>query len=56
MARTKPVPTIPATLKTDTLLFTSLTAVVIFIFSFLVFFPILINGPIAEAFKLAAGN
>lgn len=54
MARTKPVPAIPATLKTDTLLFTSLTAILIFTLSFLIFFPILINGPLAEAFKLAA--
>ncbi|MEO1373303.1 MAG: potassium-transporting ATPase subunit KdpA [Cyanobacteria bacterium J06635_10] len=56
MARTKPVPSIPGTLKTDTLLFTSLTAVVIFILSFLIFFPILVNGPIAEGFRLATGN
>ncbi|MGB3759660.1 MAG: potassium-transporting ATPase subunit KdpA [Rivularia sp. (in: cyanobacteria)] len=54
MARTKPVPAIAATLKTDTLLFTSLTAILIFTLSFLIFFPILINGPLAEAFKLAA--
>ncbi len=54
MANTKPVPAIPATLKTDTLLFTSLTTIVIFILSFLIFFPILINGPLAEAFRLAA--
>ncbi|MDY6899677.1 MAG: potassium-transporting ATPase subunit KdpA [Cyanobacteriota bacterium] len=56
MARTKPVPAIPATLKTDTLLFTSLTAIVIFLLSFLIFFPILVNGPLAEGFKLAAGQ
>ncbi|MGB3651239.1 MAG: potassium-transporting ATPase subunit KdpA [Rivularia sp. (in: cyanobacteria)] len=54
MARTKPVPAIPATLKTDTLLFTTLSAGVILILSFLIFFPILINGPIAEGFRLAA--
>ncbi|MEO0933322.1 MAG: potassium-transporting ATPase subunit KdpA [Cyanobacteria bacterium J06641_2] len=54
MAHTKPVPVIPATLKTDTLLFTSLTAIVIFLFTFLIFFPILINGPLAEGFRLAA--
>ncbi|MEM7578933.1 MAG: potassium-transporting ATPase subunit KdpA [Cyanobacteria bacterium P01_A01_bin.80] len=56
MARTKPVPVIPATLKTDTLLFTSLTAIVIFLLSFLIFFPILVNGPLAEGFRLAAGQ
>ncbi|MGD1912939.1 MAG: potassium-transporting ATPase subunit KdpA [Rivularia sp. (in: cyanobacteria)] len=56
MACTKPVPATPVTLKTDTLLFTSLTAGVIFILSFLIFFPILVNGPIAEGFKLTTGN
>ncbi len=54
MSRTKPVPAIPATLKTDTLLFTTLSAGVILILSFLIFFPILINGPVAEGFRLAA--
>ena len=56
MATTKSVPAIPATLKTDTLLFTSLTAIVIFLLSFLIFFPILVNGPLAEGFRLAAGQ
>lgn len=56
MARTKPVPAIPATLKTDTLLFNSLTAIVIFLLSFLIFFPILVNGPLAEGFRLTAGQ
>ena len=56
MASTKSVPAIPATLKTDTLLFTSLTAIVIFLLSFLIFFPILVNGPLAEGFRLAAGQ
>ncbi|AFY57906.1 K+-transporting ATPase, KdpA [Rivularia sp. PCC 7116] len=54
MVHTKPVPEIPATLKTDTLLFTSLSAGVIFILSFLIFFPILVNGPLAEGLRLAA--
>ncbi|MBF2015814.1 MAG: potassium-transporting ATPase subunit A [Rivularia sp. T60_A2020_040] len=56
MAQTKPIPAIAATLKTDTLLFNGLTVAVIFIFSFLIFFPILVNGPIAEGFRLATGN
>jgi len=56
MTRTKPVPAIPATLKTDTLLFNGLTVVVIFILSFIIFFPMLLNGPIAEAFSLTVGN
>ncbi|NJL81605.1 MAG: potassium-transporting ATPase subunit KdpA, partial [Richelia sp. SM2_1_7] len=56
MAQTKPIPAIAATLKTDTLLFNGLTVAVIFIFSFLIFFPILVNGPIAEGFRLATGQ
>ncbi|MEA5593859.1 potassium-transporting ATPase subunit KdpA [Rivularia sp. UHCC 0363] len=56
MASTKPVPAIATTLKTDTSLFNGLTLVVIFILSFLIFFPILVNGPIAEGFKLAVGQ
>ena len=54
MANTKPLPEIPANLKTDTVLFTSLSAGVIFILSFLIFFPILVNGPLAEGLRLAA--
>ncbi|MBV6626333.1 MAG: potassium-transporting ATPase subunit A [Rivularia sp. (in: Bacteria)] len=54
MARTKPLPEIPATLKTDTVLFNSLSAGVIFILSFLIFFPVLVNGPLAEGLRLAA--
>ncbi len=56
MVRTKPAPVMPATLKTDTLLFTGLTVGVIFILSFIIFFPILVNGPLAEGFRLAAGK
>ncbi|MEO1428153.1 MAG: potassium-transporting ATPase subunit KdpA [Cyanobacteria bacterium J06632_19] len=54
MAHTTPLPEIPSTLKTDTVLFTSLSAGVIFILSFLIFFPILVNGPLAEGLRLAA--
>jgi K+-transporting ATPase ATPase A chain len=41
------------TLRTDTMLFTSVTAGVILVLGALSFFPILALGPIAEAFQLA---
>jgi potassium-transporting ATPase potassium-binding subunit len=44
----------PGTLRTDSLLFTSITAGVILILGVLTFFPVLALGPIAEGFKLAA--
>ncbi|MBW4646247.1 MAG: potassium-transporting ATPase subunit A [Goleter apudmare HA4340-LM2] len=50
------IPETPGTLKTDSLLFTSVTSVVIVILGVLTFFPVLALGPIAEGFKLASGN
>ena len=50
-----PVPANQATLKTDTPLFTGITAATILILSALTFLPILVLGPIAEAFQLTAG-
>jgi potassium-transporting ATPase potassium-binding subunit len=50
------VPETPGTLKTDSLLFTSVTSVVIVILGALTFFPVLALGPIAEGFKLASGS
>ena len=44
------------TLKTDSLLFTGITAGVTLILGMLTFFPVLALGPIAEGFKLAAGS
>ncbi|MTJ08718.1 potassium-transporting ATPase subunit KdpA [Anabaena sp. UHCC 0204] len=44
------------TLKTDSLLFTGITAGVTLILGVLTFFPVLALGPIAEGFKLAAGS
>ncbi|MEI3649778.1 MAG: potassium-transporting ATPase subunit KdpA [Dolichospermum lemmermannii FEM_B0920] len=44
------------TLKTDSLLFTGITAGVTLILGILTFFPVLALGPIAEGFKLAAGS
>jgi K+-transporting ATPase ATPase A chain len=48
MSRKQTVPFSPGTLKTDTLLFTTVTAGVILILGALTFFPILALGPIAE--------
>lgn len=48
MSRKQTVPFSPGTLRTDTLLFTTVTAGVILILGALTFFPILALGPIAE--------
>ncbi|WP_310488587.1 potassium-transporting ATPase subunit KdpA [Chamaesiphon sp. VAR_69_metabat_338] len=55
MSRKQPVPFTTGTLRTDTVLFTSVTAGVIVIMGALTFFPVLALGPIAEAFQLAKG-
>lgn len=52
MSRKQPVPETIGTLRTDTTLFTAITAGVILILGALTFFPILVLGPIAEAFQL----
>ena len=44
----------PGTLRTDTILFTGVTAVVLVILGALTFFPVLALGPIAEALTLAS--
>lgn len=54
MARKQPVPETKGTLRTDTGLFTGITAGVIIILSALTFLPVLALGPIAEAFAIAA--
>lgn len=56
MAQKQPVPETVGTLRTDTLLFTGVTAGVILILGVLTFFPVLALGPIAEAFQLGAGG
>jgi potassium-transporting ATPase potassium-binding subunit len=56
MSRKQPVPLTVGTLRTDTGLFTGVTAGVILILGALTFFPILALGPIAEAFQLARGG
>ncbi len=43
-------------LKTDSLLFTSFTAGIMLIMTALIFFPVMILGPVAEGIKLAAGT
>jgi potassium-transporting ATPase potassium-binding subunit len=55
MYRKQPVPETTGTLRTDTTLFTGITAVVILILGALTFFPVLALGPIAEAFLINAG-
>jgi len=53
MSLKQPVPMTTGTLRTDTILFTSITAGVILVMGALTFFPILALGPIAEAFEIA---
>ncbi|MBW4471694.1 MAG: potassium-transporting ATPase subunit A [Stenomitos rutilans HA7619-LM2] len=55
MSRKQPVPMTTGTLRTDTWLFTGVTAGVILIMGALSFFPVLALGPIAEAFQIAKG-
>jgi K+-transporting ATPase ATPase A chain len=54
MASKQPVPETAGTLRTDTRLFTGVTAGVILILGALTFFPVLALGPIAEAFQIAS--
>ncbi|MEB3178671.1 MAG: potassium-transporting ATPase subunit KdpA [Nostocaceae cyanobacterium] len=54
MAHKQPVPETSGTLRTDTRLFTVITALVILILGVLTFFPVLALGPIAEGFQLAS--
>ena len=56
MSRKQPVPQTVATLRTDTLLFTGVTAGVVLVMGALTFFPILALGSIAEAFLIARGG
>lgn len=55
MSRKQPVPSTTGTLRTDTILFTTITAIIILILGALTFFPILALGPIAEGFQLGKG-
>lgn len=55
MNRKQPVPLTDGTLRTDTGLFTGVTGVVILILGVLTFLPVLVLGPIAEAFQLSSG-
>ena len=56
MSRKQPVPETPERLRTDSLVFTSITAGVTLVLGVLTFFPVLALGPIAEGLKLASGS
>jgi potassium-transporting ATPase potassium-binding subunit len=56
MARKQQVQETPGTLRTDSLVFTGITAGVTLVLGVLTFFPVLALGPIAEGLKLASGN
>jgi potassium-transporting ATPase potassium-binding subunit len=56
MTKKQPVPLTAGTLRTDTVLFTSVTAGIILILGALTFFPVLALGAIAEAFQIARGG
>ena len=56
MSRKQPVAMTTGTLRTDTVLFTTVTAGVILVMGALTFFPVLALGPIAEAFLIARGG
>jgi potassium-transporting ATPase potassium-binding subunit len=53
MSRKQAVPMTDGTLRTDTGLFTGVTAGTILILGALTFFPVLVLGPIAEGFEIA---
>lgn len=55
MSRKQPIPFTTGTLRTDTVLFTSVTGGVILIMGALTFFPVLALGPVAEAFQIGNG-
>jgi potassium-transporting ATPase potassium-binding subunit len=56
MSRKQAVPETPGTLRTDSLVFTGITAGVTLVLGVLTFFPVLALGPIAEGLKLASGS
>ena len=56
ISRKQPVAMTTGTLRTDTVLFTSVTAGVILIMGALTFFPVLALGSIAEGFLIARGG
>ena len=53
MSHKQTTPVTDATLRTDTGLFTGITAATILILGVLTFLPVLALGPVAEAFQLA---
>jgi potassium-transporting ATPase potassium-binding subunit len=56
MTNKQPVPETTGTLRTDSVLFTSVTAGVILILGALTFFPVLALGPIAEGYAISSSK
>ena len=56
MSKKQATPESRGTLRTDSLLFTGITAGITLILGILTFFPVLALGPIAEGFKLGTGS
>ncbi|PSF38227.1 potassium-transporting ATPase subunit KdpA [Aphanothece hegewaldii CCALA 016] len=56
MAQKPLVPETSGTLRTDTVLFTAVTAGVLLVLGALTFFPVLALGPIAEGFQIYGGS
>ncbi|MEH2247348.1 potassium-transporting ATPase subunit KdpA [Nostoc sp.] len=56
MSRKQQVQETPGSLRTDSLVFISITAGVTLVLGVLTFFPVLALGPIAEGLKLASGS
>lgn len=56
MAQKPLVPETSGTLRTDTVLFTAVTAGVLLVLGALTFFPVLALGPIAEGFQIYTGS
>jgi K+-transporting ATPase ATPase A chain len=56
MSQKSLVPETTGTLRTDTVLFTAVTAGVLLVLGALTFFPVLALGPIAEGFQIYAGS
>lgn len=56
MSRKQTVPQTSGTLKTDSLIFTTVTAGIVLILGVLTFFPVLALGPIAEGLKIGSGG
>jgi K+-transporting ATPase ATPase A chain len=56
MSSKSTVPQTRGTLRTDSVMFTSITACLTMILTLLTFFPVLVLGPVAEGLNLVSGN